>query len=102
MESQINLSHRLWTRKSAEVEECRTAVKRLCLTGVSDCPLSPSGQCAHRATTVWFLGSGWIVPYPDITQFSGLLPFSGRSRRNAAEPGLAAAWSISRPAASGG
>ena len=44
MELQINLSHRLCTRKSAEVEECQTAVKRLCLTGASDCPLSQSGR----------------------------------------------------------
>jgi hypothetical protein len=38
MELQINLSHRLWTRKSAWVEECQTAVKRLRLTGASDYP----------------------------------------------------------------
>ena len=47
MELQISLSHRLWTRESALVQECQTAVKRLCQTGASDCPLSPSGRCTH-------------------------------------------------------
>jgi len=49
MELQISLSHRLWIRKSARVQECQTAVKRLCLTGASDGPLSPSGQTAFPA-----------------------------------------------------
>jgi hypothetical protein len=30
--------------EAARIQECQTAVKRLCLTGASDCPLLQSGQ----------------------------------------------------------
>jgi hypothetical protein len=46
-------------RKSARFQECQKAVKRLRLTGVSDCPFSPLGQCADRLR--WESAS-WLYP----------------------------------------
>jgi len=84
MELQIHPSHRLWTPKSAGVQECQTAVKRLCLTGASHCPLSTSGQCTHR-DQLSFPGSGFVMVTTPVAAKTPI-PTATRNRPSTHEP----------------